>query len=181
MKKHLAEYFSTTWLEGGRDLSKYKYSGYALMKKVHFSESVLDVGCGTNPFKRCIGNLHGIDITDVGADEVIAIEDFETAYKYDVAFCLGSINFGDENTIRNQIRSVDKCLRDDGRIYWRCNPGLSDHGNEKCKELDVFPWSFDYHEMFAAEHGYIVKDLQWDSNERIYAEWVKSPNVNIYP
>lgn len=171
----LEQYFSTDWLQGNRSLAQYRHSGYALVHKVHPDERVLDVGCGTNPFKNLIPNLHGIDITNVGCDEVIAIEDFVTEDKYDVAFCLGSINFGDIDTIRKQIAAVDKALTPNGRIYWRCNPGLKDHKNDKVEQIDFFPWSFDYHVKLSIEFGYSLHTFRHDgeNHNRLYAEWLK--------
>ncbi len=54
----LDKYFSTHWQS---NIDQYQYSGWALTKKIKLSESVLDVGCGTNPFKTKIANLTGID------------------------------------------------------------------------------------------------------------------------
>lgn len=173
MRTLLRDYFSTTWLERNRSIDQYEYTGWDLLDKVMPHETVLDVGCGTNPFKVYLGEgVYGIDITDVGADEVVAIEDFVPHMKFDVAFCLGSINFGDSNNIINQIECVDKCLKDEARIYWRCNPGLHDHGNDIFKDIQVFPWDEGKHYMYADMFGYKVNDIQRD-NARLYAEWVK--------
>ena len=49
---------------------------------------VLDVGCGEQPMKQYLNNVYGIDITDIGADEVVAIEDFKSDERFDVALCL---------------------------------------------------------------------------------------------
>lgn len=172
MNADLKKYFSTTWLKRDRSLTQYEYSGYQLIKKVNQDEKVLDVGCGTNPFKSFIKNLHGIDITNVGADQVIAIEDFVTDQKYDVAFCLGSINFGSEELILKQIQAVTEALTPNGRIYWRCNPGVHDHKNAECNDLNFYDWSFADHKDFAAEFDFVVKELCWDGDtNRIYAEW----------
>lgn len=169
----LKNYFSTTWLKRNRSLDQYTYSGWALLDKIAPYETVLDVGCGINPFKPYFGDrLWGIDITDVGADEVVAIEDFVSNRKFDVAFCLGSINFGSVETILAQIGAIDKHLTDDARIYWRCNPGLHDHGNEMFQGIRVFPWDEGKHYMYADMFGYKVNDIQKD-NARLYVEWVK--------
>ena len=109
--------------------------------KIKPEEWVLDVGCGVNPFKTVIANLVGIDPAFGQADYQTSIEDFVTEQRFDVAFCLGSINFGTEENIRNQIKCVVNLLNPNARIYWRVNPGLKDHGNEECKLIDFFPWS----------------------------------------
>jgi hypothetical protein len=59
MDQHtLDKYFSTHWHS---NIDQYEYSGWALLQKIKLSESVLDVGCGTNPFRGRIANLTGID------------------------------------------------------------------------------------------------------------------------
>jgi len=172
MNNSIKEYFSTTWLERDRSLGQYTYSGWALIDKIADDEHVLDVGCGTNQFKDKIKYLYGIDITDVGADEVVSIEDFETDIIFDVAFCLGSINFGPGLVVYNQIKKIDSLLSDNGRIYWRCNPGQADHGNEECKNIDFFPWNIDIHKLWSRQFGYKLQNVQKD-RKRIYCEWVK--------
>ena len=169
----LEEYFSTVWFEGNRSLDQYTYSGWELVNKVEQHERVLDVGCGANPFKGKIKNLYGIDITDVGSDEQVSIEDFETDIIFDVAFCLGSVNFGSKEDVYNQIKKIDSLLANDGRIYWRCNPGNYDHQNNQCVELPIFHWSIELHEEWSKEFGYTLQNVQPNDHNRIYAEWVK--------
>lgn len=173
MRTLLKEYFSTTWLERDRSLDQYEYTGWALLDKVKPHETVLDVGCGVNPFKPFLGDrVYGIDITDVGADEVVAIEDFTTKFPFDVAFCLGSINFGTDDDINRQIECVDNALTSSGRIYWRCNPGQHDHGNDQFKGITVYPWNEEKLRMYASMFGYKVNDMQVDG-KRLYCEWIK--------
>jgi hypothetical protein len=169
----LKNYFSTTWLTGDRTLDQYTYSGWALIDKVQEDELVLDVGCGTNPFKGKIKNLVGIDITNVGSDIQVAIEDYYPGMLYDVAFCLGSLNFGSRENVYNQIKKVDSLLKDDGRIYWRCNPGRRDHNNSQCADVPFFDWNVELHEEWSKEFGYTLQNLQPNDHNRIYAEWVK--------
>jgi len=114
----------------------------------------------------------GIGITNVGCDEQVSIEHFEPAILFDVAFCLGSINFGTEEVIHNQIKKIVSILEDKARIYWRCNPGKADHNNEQCKDIDFFPWSIEYHEKWSKEFGFRLQHVRDDHN-RIYAEWVR--------
>jgi len=175
MRTLLQNYFSTTWLEKPRSLEQYKYSGLAILDKIDVeNDRVLDVGCGTNPFKGKIKNLWGIDITDVGADQVIDIENFVTDEPFDVALCLGSINFGGEATIDLQMAAINRAVKlDGGRVFWRLNPGRADHGNEECKEITFFPWNRNYLEMFARAYRFDMVDFQEDSNNRLYAEWVR--------
>lgn len=163
----LNQYFSSKWHS---KLSDYKYSGFGLVDKINPDELVLDVGCGFNEFKRLIPNLVGIDPANKLADFQTTIEDFREDTKFDVAFCLGSINFGNELTILNQIACVVTCLKPTARIYWRCNPGLADHGNEECKAIEFYPWTIAEHVKLSELFGFKLLTACWDG-DRIYAEW----------
>ena len=167
-QQDLNNYFSTVWTS---NLSQYNYSGWALVNKINSNELVLDVGCGFNEFKSRIPNLVGIDPANDKADFRLPIEYLRTDIKFDVAFCLGSINFGSEENILNQIECVIKNLKPKSRIYWRCNPGLADHNNEQCKDIDFYPWTIEKHIEFADRFGYKLVVAQWDTGNRIYAEW----------
>ena len=173
MRTLLEKYFSTAWLNRSRSFDQYQHSGWAILDKINpESDRVLDVGCGTNPFKTKIKNLWGIDITDVGADQVVAIEDYYTDEQYDVALCLGSINFGNEDYINKQVAAVSRCVHPTtGRVFWRCNPGLADHGNDECLNIEFFTWSKECLEHFANAYCFDMVDFQHDSKNRLYAEW----------
>lgn len=169
-QSYLNEYFSKKWIS---NLDQYLYSGWELINKVKEDEWVLDVGCGTNPFKGKIKNLIGIDPAFDEADYKITIDKFKSERKFDVAFCLGSINFGPGEKIISEINSVVRLLKPSSRIYWRCNPGRKDHENEECKKIDFFPWSYDLHIKFSHHFKFNCVDLKYDSNNRIYAEWIR--------
>lgn len=167
----ISEYFGTVW-KGNTE--KYKYSGYALVSKIEPGDRVLDVGCGYHPFKKRIPGIIGIDPYNDAADIKIGINEFEYDGLFDKIFCLGSINFGQYYTIDNQIKKVVSLLKPGGTIYWRQNPGLADHGNEECKDIPFFDWSFERNLHFAYHHDCEVKFLAWDTDNRIYSEWVKN-------
>jgi hypothetical protein len=167
-QQYLNNYFSQFWRG---QLNTYLYSGLGLVKKIKPEEWVLDVGCGINSFKPLIANLVGIDPAFGQADHQCTIEDFQTEQIFDVALCLGSINFGTEEDIKNQIKCVVKLLKPTARIYWRCNPGRQDHGNKECKEIDFFPWSEKLLFEYAKDFGFVVVDIKDDINNRIYCEW----------
>jgi len=168
----LNEYFSTHWRSNGH---KYIYSGYAILDKINAdTDTVIDIGCGANPFKGKIANLTGIDPSDIGADVVSTIEDYNTDNKYDVALCLGSINFGSDTIIANQIEKVNDLLNDKSKVFWRLNPGQQDHRNEECKQINFYPWTFDLLAEFAALYGFTQSNCAHDHNGnhmRLYAEW----------
>jgi hypothetical protein len=167
----LNNYFSNYWRG---HLNLYQYSGLSLAKKIKSEEWVLDVGCGINPFKNLVRNLIGIDPAFTQADYQTTIEDFQTDKRFDVAFCLGSINFGNEEKIKNQIQCVVNLLNPSARIYWRVNPGRKDHGNKECQEIDFFPWSPQLLTEYAKEFRFRLVDIKQDLNNRIYCEWTRS-------
>lgn len=174
-QEDLNKYFSTVWTS---NIDRYTYSGWTIADKILSNEQVLDVGCGYNQFKTRILNLVGIDPANDSADIKLPIEYFAADNsnhgRFDVALCLGSINFGSEINIRNQIACVISCLKPTARIYWRCNPGLQDHGNEECKSIDFFPWTTQRLVDYAREFGFMCPLVTGDTNDRIYAEWIRS-------
>lgn len=170
-REWLKDYFTYDWPSSRTaGLDKYHWTGWRLIDEIQEGETVLDVGCGVNPFKRHIKGLHGIDITDIGSDEVVAIEDYEPETKFDVAFCLGSINFGDWDLITKQIIALSNSLKEEARIYWRCNPGHRDHGNKKVDEVPFFNWNINHHIMLTQLNGWDVTEFMPDKN-RMYVKW----------
>lgn len=168
---NLDTYFSTVWKP---NTDRYIYSGWQLLSKVLPTDKVLDVGCGYNLFKSSLGDrLIGIDPYNLAADITVGIDEFTTHETFDVIFCLGSINFGNEETILRQTKKVVELCRPGGSIYWRQNPGRKDHGNTECKDIDFFDWSFDKNIKYASIYNCNVNMLALDSGNRIYAEWNK--------
>ena len=171
-QEDLNNYFSTVWRS---NLDQYKYSGWALVDKIRPGESVIDVGCGFNEFSRVVPNLIGVDPANSNADVKLPIEYFaadnDNRSKFDVAFCLGSINFGGGANIITQIKCVTDLLKPKARIYWRCNPGIADHGNQECNDIEFYPWTIEKHVEFADLFKFKLVTARWDTNNRIYAEW----------
>lgn len=166
-QEYLNFYFGKVWKPGYDPKGK---TGDQLLSKIKPDEWVLDVGCGNNPFAGKIKTLVGIDPANDNAHVKTTIEDFESDIKFDVALCLGSINFGDDVVIEQQIAKVVSLLKPTARIYWRCNPGQKDHGNKECEQIEFYPWSFKRQISFADQFGFKILELAWDDN-RIYSEW----------
>jgi len=173
-QKFLNDYFSRVWQP---TTYKYLYSGFNLVNKIKDSDWVLDVGCGHNEFKGMIKNLVGIDPGCSQADIITTIEDYVPDRLFDVAFCLGSLNFGKGETVPGQIQKVVECLKPEASIYWRVNSGLHDHDNKLCKQIEFYPWDRDLLDFYAHEHGFECVKILDDtngSNTRLYAEWVRN-------
>jgi hypothetical protein len=154
-------------------LTKWQHSGYALLDKISPDESVIDIGCGRNLFKSHLPKLIGVDPATDEADYKMPILEFETDQQFDVALCLGSVQFGDIDNIRAHLHKINSLLKPTGRIYWRCN-------EKPWIPAWFFKWSFDLHQELADEFGYDLQDCKWDyytidddRGYRIYAEWVR--------
>ena len=160
--------------------SGFYWSGRRLAEKVKEGQWLLDVGCATNPFKKLLPNVTGLDPANEYADVHCTIEDFEPDRLYDVAFVLGSINFGTEDIIARQIEKVVQCITPEASIYWRLQPYLP-HPPKKDGEEDFlicFPWTFEKLREFADKYGFIQTEEHEDYNKnakhdfvRLYAEW----------
>lgn len=171
-QQYLNNYFGNIWhLHSDPSMDSTK-SGIDLLNKITDNDQVIDVGCGRNPFKGLIKNLIGIDPAFDTADVKCTIDEFTTDQKFDVALCLGSINFGSKENIERQITKVVSLLNDQARIYWRCNPGQQDHPDPNCQQIDFYPWSIEEHVRLADKFGFKLVECTWEkNNRRIYAEW----------
>lgn len=144
---------------------------------------ILDVGCGTNEFKKHLGDrVFGIDPYNSAADAQVDIMDFKKNIgKWDVVLALGSVNFGDPRTIQQQVARVVSMVKPGGTIYWRCNPGIT-HSNTGAQWIDFYPWSEDKLREFADVLKCTVVEMAWDHADdaeprwgnRIYSEWRKA-------
>ena len=148
------------------------HSGLQIANLISDDEQVIDIGCGINPFKGKIKNLTGIDPCDIGADVVTTLENFKTEKKFDVALCLGSINFGDEEYIAKQIAKLNSLLKTKARVYWRIKrsdiESLPNHN---------YPWTLEKLNNFAKKYNFKQLNCHEDScigkskKKRWYCEW----------
>ncbi len=170
-QEFINSYFSNHWNPGEvRGIT----SPESISKLIMPEEWLLDVGCGKNPFKLLLPNVVGIDPAFKEADIITTIEQYKPDRLFDVATCLGSINFGNEEAIAYQIERVVECLKLKSRIYWRLNPGRKDHDSPECQNIDFFPWTHEKLSQYANKHGYKQLNEQIDGHEkrpRLYAEW----------
>jgi len=160
------------------DYSKFRYSGWALLEKIPQDDSILDVGCGHNLFKPHYEKLWGIDPANECADEMVTLEEFDSGGKqYDSVLCLSSLNFGERTAIEAQIAKVVSLTREHGIIYWRQNPGTGSSPWQDNPDVKFFPWTIDLNYELAEKHGCTVWFCDYDSGDRIYAEWRKNNNA----
>lgn len=162
----LARYFGKVWYA---ETKKYKYSGLAIIDEVNAMnpERVIDVGCGFNEFKGKIQNLVGIDPYNDKADIKSRIEEYETDHEYDVAICLGSINFGSTDKVYGELRKVVDLVKPGGRVYCRVNPG-EQHTAPEAKWITFYPWTPEFIMNSATSLGCEVLTLRMDVGNRYY-------------
>lgn len=178
-KKQINEYFSTHW----KSSNNHEHTSVEnILLQIGDKDEVLDVGCGYNPFKKHLGKrLYAFDPALPHGDEVTDIENFESNGKqWDVVLCLGSINFGSTSDVKPQVQKAVSLVKPGGKIIWRQNPGLQDHGNLECEEITFFKWSQSLNYIWAEEMGCSIKACMFDFNkkknsfDRIYAVWEKN-------
>lgn len=178
----LEVYFSKFW---PNKTMEFERSGAALVDKVNALNptSVLDVGCGYNPYKGKINNLVGIDpYVRQGPDIQQTIYEYYTENKetqHDVVLCMGSINFGPYNKIIQEIDMVDQLTKQGGHQFWRVNPGIT-HKSESfplVSLIEWFPWSTEFVHKICDVYGYDIVELEEETNasgdRRIYFHTIK--------
>ena len=152
------------------------------INSLNTESTILDVGCGDNEFKQYFGErLHGVDPYNKRADELVSIENYRPKQLFDVVFALGSINFGDAETISKQVSKVVSLCKPGGKIFWRCNPGIT-HDHDRAKWIDFFEWSEENIQKFATQNNCKVNEITLDHpdtdqvrwGQRLYSEWTKS-------
>ena len=155
LKQKLSEYFSGIWQD--QNFECLQYSGYQLVNYVNDQtpSSVIDIGCGYNRFKGKIKNLIGIDPYNDAADIKVSLEDYKGPTS-EIALCLGSINFGDEETIDHQIDVLHRLWRKEA--IFRVNPGIPHDWSDT--DITWFPWTEKKINNIASRFNYTIKCLE---------------------
>ena len=150
-------YFNGIWKD-----TNYEYlehSGYSLVDYVNDQKpsSVLDVGCGYNKLKSLIPNLVGIDPFNDAADIKVSVENYKSA-PYDIALCLGSINFGGEEHIDYQIDKLHLLWR--RKAIFRVNPGIPHAGWDDF--IEWYQWTPEKIKDIAKQYNYNLECLKME-------------------
>ncbi len=170
----MESYFSGVWQD--QDFANLKYSGYQLVDYVNNLKprSVLDIGCGYNRFKNKIHKLIGIDPYNKAADIPLPLEKICTSMKFDIVLALGSINFGDESVIDNQMEIIDKLF--EREAIFRVNPGIP-HDWADYGDIVWYPWTKEKINNLASRFNYTVKCIETEhvkqGHERLFFVYTK--------
>jgi hypothetical protein len=175
--KVLDNYFRNHW-QGA--MSKYKYSGPALIKEVNSLKprSVLDIGCGYHEFKGKIDNLTGIDPYNSNADIEVKLLDYHPQERYDATLALGSINFGSTDKIFAELEHAVSLCNPGAVMFFRANPGLP-HDNEpdrprgdQSRWISFYPWDSNFIINCADQLNVDILDIRTDTHKnRLYFVW----------
>ena len=162
----LYNYFSKVWQP---QTKKFKYSGLKLIDEINLlkPDNVIDLGCGYNEFKGKINNIIGLDPYNPKADICSTILNFKTTEKYDIALCLGSINFGSTDKIVAEVAKAVEITNPNGLLYFRVNPGNS-HEAVESNWISFYNWTPNFIINIATLLNVTILDLRNDSNNRIY-------------
>jgi len=162
----LKNYFGKVWQA---ETKKFKYSGLAIIDEVNAMnpDNVIDIGCGYNEFKGKIQNLTGIDPYNDRADISIHTLDYKPDVEYDVAICLGSINFGSSDKILGELENVVSMVKSGGFLYFRVNPGIQ-HDKPAAKWINFYDWDPIFISNAAEYLKCDVLTLRQDDNDRFY-------------
>ena len=162
----LHKYFSKIWQP---ETKKFKYSGLAIIDEVNKMnpDNVIDVGCGYNEFKGKIKNLIGIDPYNDKADVMTHILDYKSDIEFDVAICLGSINFGSSDKILSELQGVVNIVKSGGFLYFRVNPGIQ-HTKKEAKWINFYDWDPVFISNAANYLNCEVLVLRQDDGDRLY-------------
>jgi len=162
----LKNYFSRVWQP---ETKKFKYSGLAIIDEVNAMnpDNVIDIGCGYNEFKGKIKNLIGIDPYNDRADIDVHTLDYKPDVQFDVAICLGSINFGSSDKILAELENVVSMVKSGGMLYFRVNPGIQ-HDKPAAKWINFYDWDPVFISNAAQYLNCDVLTLRQDDNNRFY-------------
>ena len=170
----MESYFNGIWKD--QNFESLKYSGYQLVDYVNAQKprSVLDIGCGYNRFKNKIHKLIGIDPYNKAADIPLPLEKICTSMKFDIVLALGSINFGDESIIDNQMEIIDKLF--EREAIFRVNPGIP-HDWAEYGDIVWYPWTKKKINNIASRFDYTIKCFETEhviqGHERLFFIYTK--------
>jgi SAM-dependent methyltransferase len=123
LQENLQDKFDPSYWGGFKAFRHYKYTGKNLIEEVNSLDPdlVIDVGCGHNRFKGHIKNLIGFDQEPFPFTDIVSsIENINfREHSADVVMALGSVQFGNRDFVKSQIKKISKWVKPGGFIVMR--------------------------------------------------------------
>lgn len=185
LNKALENNFNPKKWKAWKMFSHYKYTGFNLIDEINKLDPdlVIDVGCGHNRFKGHIKNLIGFDQEPFPfVDIVSSIENINfRPESADVVMALGSIQFGNRDFVRSQMKKITSWVKPGGFIVMRTM-------GEWYRELDR-EWVKEYRYIWSPEDiieignennlnvykGIFIEDLTDIDQSNRLAWWYRKP------
>ena len=157
MNEEIKEFFGKTWNQTEEDEH--------VIDGIKYAKSVIDIGCGFNPYKKYNHNLIGVDIVNENADVICDILDFPNDENaFDLAICYGILHFNSYDWIRERLEWVVENTTDDAKILIKVNPSRKEDQAEALRSSDVI-W-FDKWNRGLADHFADIYNLEiWNWRE----------------
>jgi SAM-dependent methyltransferase len=142
-----------------RIVEKYPINGKTMVDEINNLDPtlVVDLGCGLNQYKGLINNLVGVDVVGCREDitkDITDLKEHFTDHSVDVILALGSINFGEDDLIRQQLTEVKRLLKPGGIAYFRANQ--NDHDKDHKGDLRYYDWSKELVEYWSTQLGFEI-------------------------
>ena len=142
-----------------RIVEKYPINGKTMVDEINNLDPtlVVDLGCGLNQYKGLINNLVGVDVVGCREDitkDITDLKEHFADHSVDVILALGSINFGENDLIRQQLTEVKRLLKPGGIAYFRANQ--NDHDKDHKGDLRYYDWSKELVEYWSTQLGFEI-------------------------
>ena len=142
-----------------RIVEKYPINGKTMIDEINNLNPtlVVDLGCGLNQYKGLINNLVGVDVVGCREDitkDITDLKEHFADHTVDVILALGSINFGENDLIRQQLTEVKRLLKPGGIAYFRANQ--NDHDKDHKGDLRYYDWSKELVEYWSTQLGFEI-------------------------
>jgi len=142
-----------------RIVEKYPINGKTMIDEINNLDPtlVVDLGCGLNQYKGLINNLVGVDVVGCREDitkDITDLKEHFADHTVDVILALGSINFGENDLIRQQLTEVKRLLKPGGIAYFRANQ--NDHDKDHKGDLRYYDWSKELVEYWSTQLGFEI-------------------------
>lgn len=142
-----------------RIVEKYPINGKTMVDEINNLDPtlVVDLGCGLNQYKGLINNLVGVDVVGCREDitkDITDLKEHFADHTVDVILALGSINFGENDLIRQQLTEVKRLLKPGGIAYFRANQ--NDHDKDHKGDLRYYDWSKELVEYWSTQLGFEI-------------------------